>query len=878
MSKNTGEMGELLESVSVRIQSDDNSERKVHAENLINEGSPGVQFLLNAHALQRTALKNAYDGALRECRALVEKANLKMQEIIVPLQEKRDRLSHEAEVFALQIEYLQNCAQQEPSSAQLIEWQKSYQEDVEALMQQFLVDYKNLVAARDAIYRDGRLVSITTKEAKMQEVARFTENFRQVELLDYMNWHLPGTCMEAKEMCLLKETARKCALAQYEILMDSQTRRTEQYYAEKRKIEASTPLQALDVQLKAVFHIPEPANTIYNLCRKDFTKEEKEKTDNITALKQMLPRRGNPKTYLEQKAPRILHVACEANQLAVVRYLIEEVGFHQTQDEGYYPIHSAVMRVHSDPSTYPDTIILLDYLREQGADIDALGIYSRSPLHTAALYGCLPGATWLIAAGADINRMEKGRFQANTPLHNAAFAGHDSIVELLLLRGANGRLVNKSNFTALMEAVQQGHLAVVQVFWKHGIWLSDSDYEQLLKKPLTVKVKRCLEMPLQARLATTAGLLSEKGMGVESAAISIDAFQQMTSSTVVSQQQKGWNCFDIAAGIEREQLVQYALVNSGNLEFRRLLAPEIRHAAAITVAYMEMNQVVFEEHTASVKSQQILQEKSQRIQELFQIADVLKTERERAQIESEAIKLLNSESSEKAVITYRQGLPSSMQTGRVYQLVNDYFNAHEVMKKAVAECNDALGHRDGHRLSLEALEQWLPLNETQAEACRKLKEAKDRLFTTAEQQFKEYCESEAVYKTYVQDYYGAAQWFAFQRQFADHQSTSMVDITARMKEAKIVIHNNTNRAVIYSTNAYGARKIHVEFDGINHFNNMPEANVGLSAASTAQKMMVFSEVYSGNVGSMLPSQEDRVIIPDNQPLNRGDTDCYTVSF
>lgn len=52
-------------------------------------------------------------------------------------------------------------------------------------------------------------------------------------------------------------------------------------------------------------------------------------------------------------------------------------------------------------------------------------------------------------------------------------------------------------------------------------------------------------------------------------------------------QQLGWNCFDIAVGIQRDLLVQYALKHAKDEEFRALLAPEIKHAAGLTATYMQ---------------------------------------------------------------------------------------------------------------------------------------------------------------------------------------------------------------------------------------------------------------------------------------------------
>ena len=55
-----------------------------------------------------------------------------------------------------------------------------------------------------------------------------------------------------------------------------------------------------------------------------------------------------------------------------------------------------------------------------------------TPLHRAALTGRTQVAADLVAKGADVNAMDESTF-GWTPLHEAAFAGHVGIAELLLI-------------------------------------------------------------------------------------------------------------------------------------------------------------------------------------------------------------------------------------------------------------------------------------------------------------------------------------------------------------------------------------------------------------------------------------------------------------
>ncbi len=337
---------------------------------------------------------------------------------------------------------------------------------------------------------------------------------------------------------------------------------------------------------------------------------------------------------------------------------------------------------------------------------------------------------------------------------------------------------------------------------------------------------------LQYKVETNITLICKLTRSLPESATTEDV---MTLNTPSKKQQLGWNCFDVAAGINRADLVEYALAseNATNVNFRRLLAPEIRNAAAITAVYLGRKKEIAEKENQSEK------ERLDRIAELFQVAEALKEDEELAQVAIHITSSLDDQgiTSESTELNYleRFALPKSMRSNPICQLVNNYYEAHEAMREAVAKCNDALSHPVGQRLSLEQLDIFFSQKENQekySHAFKNFLSVRMQLFAQAEQGFKEYCENEDNYKTYVSEYYGANQWFAFQRHFAEQEATSMVDVVAHMLKAKISIYNN-QRIEIYATKSYGNKRIYIQYNGRDHF-------IALSAPPSP-KSVIFSE-------------------------------------
>ena len=100
-------------------------------------------------------------------------------------------------------------------------------------------------------------------------------------------------------------------------------------------------------------------------------------------------------------------------------------------------------------------------------DVDVkFGANWETALHVAAALGSKTSCTSLMLAGADPNLLDISKY---SPLHLAALAGHDEIVDRLLLRGAHTDTKSaKSKLTPLHVAAFKGHALCVSALIRGG--------------------------------------------------------------------------------------------------------------------------------------------------------------------------------------------------------------------------------------------------------------------------------------------------------------------------------------------------------------------------------------------------------------------------
>jgi ankyrin repeat protein len=119
-------------------------------------------------------------------------------------------------------------------------------------------------------------------------------------------------------------------------------------------------------------------------------------------------------------------------------------------------------------------------------------------LGLASYFGHFDVAEYLIKAGAPVNSPSRNELKA-APIHSAAAAGHEKIVELVLKHGADPNLIEQNGFSPLHVAAQNGDMKVIRVLLYGGADLALT----------TDKAKTPLDLALEAGHKDAARLLQE---------------------------------------------------------------------------------------------------------------------------------------------------------------------------------------------------------------------------------------------------------------------------------------------------------------------------------------------------------------------------------
>lgn len=110
--------------------------------------------------------------------------------------------------------------------------------------------------------------------------------------------------------------------------------------------------------------------------------------------------------------------------------------------------------------------LAVDYLLENGLEVDAKNRFKQTPLHLAAQAGHIKNVELLLGKQAEVDSEDNSK---HTPIFLAAFRGHLDVFQLLLKNDANYFIRDVEKATILHVAAYYGHLGIIQEILKQPI-------------------------------------------------------------------------------------------------------------------------------------------------------------------------------------------------------------------------------------------------------------------------------------------------------------------------------------------------------------------------------------------------------------------------
>ncbi|XP_056000538.1 ankyrin-1-like [Ostrea edulis] len=164
-----------------------------------------------------------------------------------------------------------------------------------------------------------------------------------------------------------------------------------------------------------------------------------------------------------------LHMASLFHNLEMTKtlVLIHDTGSMNIFDgHGLSPLMCAVLNGEETESfTVRDSRATVQYLLDNGADINLRHETGASPLYMACENGHYNTVQLLLNNGADINLCTKN---GSSPLHVACYNGHDRTVQLLLNNGTDINLYDNDGASPIYIACENGHGSMVQLLLNNG--------------------------------------------------------------------------------------------------------------------------------------------------------------------------------------------------------------------------------------------------------------------------------------------------------------------------------------------------------------------------------------------------------------------------
>ncbi|MDE1151132.1 MAG: ankyrin repeat domain-containing protein [Micavibrio sp.] len=190
-----------------------------------------------------------------------------------------------------------------------------------------------------------------------------------------------------------------------------------------------------------------------------------------------------------------LHLAVETGNNGGARMLIEHGVDINIQDRrGVTPLNGAAKL------NVPD---LVETLVTAGAALDKADTAGNTPLQHAARHGSIRAVKAILAAA------EHGGLDLAQPLRIAAEHGQGRVLELLLEAGADVNAVDKSGYSALMNAAQGGFAECLEILLKAGADTQLVDAHKMQAYDHAVSAGKPAAKDILARYRTDAQLAPE---------------------------------------------------------------------------------------------------------------------------------------------------------------------------------------------------------------------------------------------------------------------------------------------------------------------------------------------------------------------------------
>jgi len=166
-------------------------------------------------------------------------------------------------------------------------------------------------------------------------------------------------------------------------------------------------------------------------------------------------------------------------------------------------------------------------VEEQGVDKNLVGgEYDQTSLSTAAMNNQFAVVQYLVEQGADMDKVDR---YGNTPLHYAANAGHLEVTRYLLEQGADRvKASNYGGWTPLHDAVLNNQLETAKLLMVYGADLNAKTYDGRLPIDLAYdeEIKQAIRDEPRRRMDEAPGKRATDQDRHPNTAVSTSAVQQ----------------------------------------------------------------------------------------------------------------------------------------------------------------------------------------------------------------------------------------------------------------------------------------------------------------------------------------------------------------